>query len=119
MHIVVVAQFIGWWCVVSRLCYWGRSSTLGSADSTLLLTRPTAVVNGVGSTDSFGPMYYNGGGGGVDARVQIRDQPRPSCAHFDAGGRPTSSFQVYSPNWGGNVGYHGRNGGLYGPIRYI
>lgn len=112
--------FVGWWCVVSRLCYWNHTGS-GSGDTTLLLTQPApTVVNGVGPTDSFGPMYYNGGA----THVQIHDNPRSNCSHFEVARPPTAaSCQVYSSNWGRNANFYGGNGGVnggvYGQQRYI
>lgn len=108
-----IILFIGWWCVVSRLCYWNHTST-GTSDTNLLLTRPAPIVSGgVGPTDSFGPMYYTG----AATQVQIRENPR---SHFEVNRpAPNPSFQVYNADYGRNVGYYGRDGGLYGQPRYV
>lgn len=99
--------FVGWWCVVSRLCYWSETT---DSDSTLRLVPPTG---GIGTTDSFGPIYYNGG----STHVQIRDNPRSACSHFDVA-RPTAST-CQPCNWGRAGPVYGNNGGLYGPVRYM
>lgn len=114
-----IILFIGWWCVVSRLCYWNHPS---GDDMTVPLTTGavtpgTVFTNGVGPTDSFGPIYYNGG----STQVQIHDNPRQNYSHFDVV-RPTPTTptcQAYSSNWGRPGGVYGRDGGVYGSPRYM
>lgn len=109
---MTLLQFTGWSFVSSHLCY---GDALKYSDSTLHLvdSSPYGRQCTIGGRDAIGPVYYNGG----VSQVQIRDNPRSTASHFDVV-RPTSSCQVYSPNWNRpGVAYLGRD--VYGPQRYM